>query len=321
MRLRSLKNLSETNLPVFLHGESGTGKEILARVIHDLSQRSEKPFIGVNCSALTENLVESELFGHVKGSFTGATGDRKGSFEAARGGTLFLDEIGDLPPSLQPKLLRALENQEIRPVGSDKVIKTDVRIIVATHKNLEQMVAEGKFRADLYFRIHVIKIPIPALRERMEDFEDILYHFAREYRTRFSVPAIVELKKHIWPGNIRELKNVVARASALFPQEHIQPEHVINLVDQATVPVAPQSALISPRLSNLPFLKDIEKELIRSRLIANEGNQRRTAMDLGIPKSTLHDRIKSYGINIQLLTDLDGLKEDALNTATIENPI
>jgi len=172
----------------------------VSHVIHDYSGRSEGPFVSVNCSALTESLVESELFGHVKGSFTGATSDRKGAFEAARGGTLFLDEIGDLPLSLQPKLLRALENQEIKPVGSDKTLKTDVRIVTATHKNLEKLVIEKTFRSDLFFRIHVVKISIPSLKERMEDFEDLLYHFSREMRVRFSVGAIEKLKEHSWPG-------------------------------------------------------------------------------------------------------------------------
>jgi transcriptional regulator with PAS, ATPase and Fis domain len=231
-QLLSIKQLATSDLPVFLQGESGSGKEVIAHLIHDQSNRGEKPFVSVNCSALTETLVESELFGHIKGAYTGATSDRKGAFEAARGGTLFLDEIGDLPLSLQPKLLRALENQEIKPVGSDKIIKTNVRIITATHKHLESLVSEKMFRADLYFRINVVKLTIPALRDRLEDFDDLLYYFAKESHVRFSVTAINELKKHLWPGNIRELKNVVARAKALFNGSYIHAEQVTALIDK-----------------------------------------------------------------------------------------
>jgi len=297
--IQSMVSVAKTNLPVFLEGESGTGKEVVAHIVHDHSDRDEGPFVSVNCSALTESLVESELFGHIKGSYTGATCDRKGAFEAARGGTLFLDEIGDLPLSLQPKLLRALENHEIRPVGSDKTVETDVRIVTATHKNLEKLVTENKFRADLYFRIHVVKISIPALRERMEDFDDLLYYFAREMRVRFSVAAITALKNHTWPGNIRELKNAVSRAHALYPQMQIMPEHIKNLV-QEPFP-APEQYIFNPGMmapGQGSILKEVEKEMIKSRLAANNGNQRKTAADLGMPKSTLHDRIKAYNLTI-----------------------
>jgi transcriptional regulator with GAF, ATPase, and Fis domain len=323
VKLQSLDQIAKTDLPVFLQGESGTGKEVLANIIHSLSDRKEDPFISVNCSALTETLVESELFGHVRGSFTGATGDRKGAFEAARGGTLFLDEIGDLPLSLQPKLLRALENREIKPVGSDRVVKTNVRIITATHKNLEQLVAENQFRADLYFRVHVIRLTLPPLRERMEDFEDLLYTFSKEMRVRFSVLAIETMKKHKWPGNIRELKNSVARAQALYPQTYIQPQHVMNLVDTPFTPVEAKAILNSviEKTPHVPLLKEIECEVIKARLIANRGNQRKTAQDLGLPKSTLHDRIRSYNINIRSLLDVEALKKDAADPPLVQDPI
>lgn len=307
-QLRSIRQLSQTSLPVFLQGESGTGKEVIAHLIHDQSSRSAKPFISVNCSALTETLVESELFGHVRGSFTGATSDRKGAFEAARGGTLFLDEIGDLPLTLQPKLLRALENREIKPVGSDKVIETDVRIISATHKMLDRLVAEKQFRADLYFRIHVVTLTLPPLRERLEDFDDLVYSFCRDNRIRFSVAAIEALKRHSWPGNIRELKNVVARAKAIFPDTYIQPDHVDQLIDKPFDYFSSRSEMPRPQDLLIPgldsdiksgsVLKEIEKEIIKTRLQANGGNQRRTATELGIPKSTLHDRIRAYNIEV-----------------------
>ncbi len=297
-QLDSVPLFSRTLLPVLLNGGSGSGKEVLARLIHECSVRHSGPFVSVNCSALSESLVESELFGHLKGSFTGATHDRKGAFESARGGTLFLDEIGDLPLSLQPKLLRALENREIRPVGSDRTISTDVRIIAATHKDLQSKIRTGEFRSDLFFRLHVIKVNIPELKDRMEDFEDILAGFSREMKVAFAFDTIQELKKHQWPGNIRELKNTVARASALFPGTRVLPQHLPQLVDQL---LRPDYATPSERL---PVVKELERELIRQRLIANKGNQRKTAIDLNMPKSTLHDRIKTYGIDLEKLLDV-----------------
>ena len=175
-----MHHYSKKNFPILLLGESGVGKEVIARYIHNKSSRRGKPFITINCSSLGESLIESELFGHIKGSFTGAICDRKGAFEVARYGTLFLDEIGDLAIHLQPKLLRALENQEIHPIGSDHNIKTDVRIIAATNKNLDALIEKGEFRSDLFFRLNVVQIKIPALRERMEDFEALLFNLSRE---------------------------------------------------------------------------------------------------------------------------------------------
>ncbi len=300
-QLEQITHFANTEFPVLLLGASGTGKEILARSIHEQSSRREGPFVSVNCSALSESLVESELFGHVRGSFTGASHDRKGAFEAARGGTLFLDEIGDLPLNLQPKLLRALENSEIRPVGSDKTVQTDVRIIAATHQNLAQKVSEQLFRADLYFRLNVVKLEPPRLRDRMEDFEDLTNDFARAMRVRFSFPALLKMREHTWPGNIRELRNVVARAAACFPGIHILPEHVPMLIDQPIQQFAklPQPAMGSAR----GLIKELEKEMIVQRLMANNGNQRQTALELGIPKSTLHDRIRAFGINIKSMLE------------------
>lgn len=291
---------SNTEFPILILGPSGAGKDVLSQAIHNASARKNGPCVSVNCSSLTESLVESELFGHVKGSFTGAISDRKGAFEAARNGTLFLDEIGDLPLSMQAKLLRALENNEIRPVGSDQTIKTNVRIIAATHQNLLEKIREGQFRADLYYRLNVVSIQHPALNERMEDFDSLLMNFAKEYRVRFSIECINELKCHTWPGNIRELKNFVARCSALFPGLKIETSMLHKLID----PIEQKSAMPSHILqlqseSNvpMPLLKDIEKQMIIKRLIANRGNQRRTAYDLGLPKSTLHDRLKYFEIN------------------------
>lgn len=317
-QLRTVPMFARTDLPVLLLGASGTGKEVMAHLIHKNSCRSKSPFVSVNCSALSESLIESELFGHKRGSFTGATNDRAGAFEAARGGTLFLDEIGDLPLSLQPKLLRALENREIRPLGSDKNIETNVRIIAATHKNLATQVSRGTFRADLFFRLNVIKMIIPSLKERIEDFEDLLYGFCREMRVGFQFEAIRLLKLHSWPGNVRELRNVVARASALFPNQQIAPDQVRHLIDSIGSSSAAfnqpynetnsTSSLSSAnQVQARPYLREIEKELIIKRLIYNKGNQRKTAIDLGIPKSTLHDRIKTYNIDISILIRDAGL--------------
>jgi transcriptional regulator with GAF, ATPase, and Fis domain len=262
-KLKAIGDMAQSELPILIGGASGTGKEILAQQLHRQSHRREGPFVSVNCSALSESLAESELFGHTKGSFTDATHDRKGAFECARGGTLFLDEIGDLPISLQPKLLRALENREIRPVGSDRTVKTDVRIVAATHHNLKQQVIEGLFRADLFFR------------------------------------------QHSWPGNIRELKNVVARGLPLC-QGKVNAEDVSRLIDRFPTPTLPKTPA-SPfggGSSTGNILKDLERTLIERRLVANKGNQRQTALDLGVPKSTLHDRIRNYQIDIeQLIAD------------------
>lgn len=292
--LQSLRHVAVTEFPVLILGPSGTGKDVIAQALHNESLRKNANFMSVNCSALSETLIESELFGHVKGSFTGAISDRKGAFEAARGGTLFLDEIGDLSYALQAKLLRALENGEIRPVGADRNIKTDVRIIAATHQSLPEKIREGAFRADLYFRLNVVAVTPPALAHRMEDFEDLLYMFAKKMRVRFSFGAIARLKKHPWPGNIRELKNLVTRTAALYPREHIEEKHIEKLLDKTLL--TPSEA---DSTNDIPVIKEIEKQMIIKRLTANRGNQRRTAADLGMPKSTLHDRLKYYNIKVE----------------------
>ncbi len=295
-QLRSLETVCPTDHTVLLLGSSGSGKDVIARHIHEYSHRSQNPFLSVNCSALTETLVESELFGHIKGSFTGAISDRKGAFEAARGGTLFLDEIGDLSFALQAKLLRALENEEIRPVGSDKNIKTNVRVIAATHQNLYSKIQEGSFRSDLFYRLNIINIEVPSLKERMEDFDEIVYSFARKMRVRFSFSAIQKLKKYEWPGNIRELKNVVTRASTLYAKQYITDDIIDKLIHRKEHVDAHMRMNHQPPQST-SVIKEIEKQMILKRLMSNGGNQKRTASDLGIPKSTLHDRLKNYNID------------------------
>jgi transcriptional regulator with GAF, ATPase, and Fis domain len=301
-QLEKLSSVARTTYPVLLLGPSGTGKDIIAQALHQNSLRKNHTFLSVNCSALSETLIESELFGHIKGSFTGAIADRRGAFETARSGTLFLDEIGDLPYSLQAKLLRALENNEIRPVGSDRNIKTNVRIIAATHQNLYDKIRDGSFRSDLFYRLNVIGVHVPSLKERKEDFETLLYSFARDMRVRFSHGAISKLKKYDWPGNIRELKNVVARAAALYPKIQITELEVDTLINKSDSLINSSQFYAggeANQTGQLSVIREIEKQIILKRLAANHGNQKRTATDLGMPKSTLNDRIRNYKINVE----------------------
>jgi transcriptional regulator with PAS, ATPase and Fis domain len=313
MKFESLPAYAHSNYPILISGPSGSGKEGVAEAIHRLSKHSAGPLIKVNCSALTETLIESELFGHKKGSFTGAIEDRKGAFEAARGGTLFLDEIGDLPIGLQAKLLRALENQEIKPVGSDQIIKIDCRIVSATHQNLIQYVTQGQFRMDLYYRLNVIEISIPSLRERLVDFDQILFDLAKAHKVCFSFDAVQKMKGYDWPGNIRELKNIVTKASVMFKGRRIGPHQLIDLGLKFT-PEVKQVSLCTEGKKSFSVVKELEKELIVSRLIANRGNQKLTAKELGMPKSTLHDRVKSYGIDPRKIRDKFKVSEVSLSS-------
>ena len=226
-RLRSLiLQCASSDAPVLLRGETGSGKELVSRALHDYSPRAQGPFIAINCGAIPEQLLESELFGHRKGSFTGATCDRKGRFELANGGTLFLDEIGDMPSQLQVKFLRVLEEREVEPVGGGGKTKIDVRIVAATHRDLESMVEEGAFRADLLYRLNVIPITIPPLSERSDDVPSLLSHFAQMHSSeldpiRFSERSVAVLQSYSWPGNVRELSNLVQRFSVLYPGQNI----------------------------------------------------------------------------------------------------
>ena len=231
-QLSRIPHIAQSGCPVLLLGPSGSGKEALAQMIHKMSGRSQGPLISINCGALTESLVESELFGHTKGSYTGATGPRKGAFMSADKGTLFLDEIGDLPLSLQPKLLRAIEYSEVKPVGADIPVKTNARIISATHKDLQAETAKRKFRKDLYYRLNVARLQAPSLMDRMEDFEPLLQNFAQEGGVSFSPEAVKALKNYHWPGNIRELKNTVLRAKAMFTPGVIDKKKALMILDQ-----------------------------------------------------------------------------------------
>ena len=227
-RLRAIvTQCANSNAPVLLRGESGTGKELVSRALHDCSERASHPFVAINCGAIPDQLLESELFGHRKGSFTGATCDRKGRFELAHMGTLFLDEIGDMPSQLQVKFLRVLEEKIVEPVGGGAEIRIDVRIIAATHRNLEEMVSEGKFREDLLYRLNVLPISIPALDQRSEDIPGLLAHFSNVFgadgeKITFSKRSLLLLQAYSWPGNVRELANFVQRFSVLYPGKTIE---------------------------------------------------------------------------------------------------
>ncbi|MDE0151273.1 MAG: sigma 54-interacting transcriptional regulator [Bdellovibrionales bacterium] len=290
-QLSRIPSMAQTDFPVLILGPSGSGKEHLAHMIHSQSLRNTGPYVSVNCSALTETLAESEFFGHVRGSYTGASHDRLGAFRSAHGGTLFLDEIGDLPLSLQPKLLRALESKEIKPVGSDQTIKVDVRIVTATHQNLQEKVLDKTFREDLYFRLHVLELNPPALKDRMEDFNNILNTLAVEFGVSFSTSAIDSLKSYHWPGNIRELRNSVARAKALFSNTILKADNVIEIIDPIYNKNTP-----SPE-EKLPILKQMEKEILIKALKDHAGNQSIAAHHLNIPRTTFNRKLRSYGID------------------------
>ena len=299
-KLSRIPSIAQTDFPVLIHGPTGTGKENVAQMIHQLSQRSSQPYVSINCSALSENLAESEFFGHVKGSYTGASGDRKGAFLSAHKGTLFLDEIGDLPISLQPKLLRALEYKEIKPIGSDKISRVDVRILSATHQNLQEKVLKKEFREDLYFRLRVLEVQTLCLKDRMEDFKDLLKYFSNQIGVRFSEEAQSHLQNYHWPGNIRELKNTVSRAKAFFPHSIVEAPQVQEILDPLYEKLDSNSHTPYPNL-----LKKLEREVLIKTLKENKGNKSKTADQLNIPRTTLIQKLKSHGVSAQLPTDFD----------------
>jgi transcriptional regulator with PAS, ATPase and Fis domain len=292
--LKSLKHASQTRLSIYLSGETGTGKEVLAKLAHLWSDRAAGAFVPINCGALALSLAESELFGHTKGSFTGAIRDRPGALLQAHGGTLFLDEVGDLPPELQVKLLRFLENGEIRAVGSDRVMFADVRIVCATHKPLAKLVQEGKFRQDLYFRLASIPIEIPSLRSRPEDIEALAVIFARDHRKTLTGDAIVKLKASQWPGNVRELRHAVERACGLAGiYEPVLHAKDFDFMTQQTQNVAELRNMALPGICSL---KEMEKVMILRALKIVNGNRRDAAKVLGIARSTLFEMMKRHEI-------------------------
>ena len=288
---------------VLICGESGTGKELVAQSIHRNSPRGSAPFVAVNCGALTETLLESELFGHLKGAFTGAHQAKRGLFQEADGGTMFLDEIGDIPLSLQVKLLRVLQEGEIRPVGSAEVIKVDVRIIAATHRDLEKAVAQGTFREDLYYRLKVILIELPPLRDRMEDLTELVNHFIARFSqnigkniSHVSSEAMRLLENYSWPGNIRELEHAMERAVSLTNSTVLYPEDFSQEI-QKTLP-GEQSRQVVTLSQSKASLESIERAHIERVLEESQYNQSKAATVLGIDRKTLYRKAKRYGIKI-----------------------
>ena len=291
-----------TNGRVLVFGENGTGKELVARNIHALSLRRTGPFVEVNCAAIPEELIESELFGHVRGAFTGAVADRRGKFELAHGGTIFLDEIADMSLKTQAKVLRVLQEQVMEAVGGSTRIRVDARVVAATNKDLRVEIKTGRFREDLYFRLNVVPISVPPLRERREDIPLLADHFmamlAREYgrrAKRFESDAAEALQRYPWPGNVRELRNVIERVMIMVPGERVTPRDLLFL-DQSASPGAAIEADTSPIMPLHDARDDFERQYILRALAAQQGNISRTADVLGVERSNLYRKMRSFGI-------------------------
>jgi DNA-binding NtrC family response regulator len=287
-----------SDAPVLVTGETGTGKELVARAIHRHGPRASRPFVPVNCGALPEGLLESELFGHMRGAFTGAVADKHGLFEEARGGTLFLDEIGEMSPALQVRLLRALESGEIRRVGSPRATTVDARVVAATHRDLERGAREGRFREDLFYRLHVFVIKVPPLRERREDVPLLAAHFLARSAGRgrgaaaLTPEALSALAAHDWPGNVRELENTLERLVA---------EARGGTIDVPDLPASfrgRSAPLVEPLFAGLPSLEELEKRYLRHVLAEVKGNRSRAAEVLGIDRRTLYRMAERFGIQL-----------------------
>lgn len=309
--LRALiKTAGPTNARVLISGENGTGKELVARAIHQESPRADKPFVAVNCAAIPETLIESELLGHEKGAFTGATTQKRGQFELADGGTLFLDEIGDMSLSTQAKVLRVLQEQQFTRVGGTKVIKVDVRVIAASNKDLPAEIKKGNFREDLYYRLNVVPIEVPPLRARKGDIPLLVMHFLKTYAEEQKVKlkgitpeAMRALEEYDWPGNVRELRNLIERLMIMVPSETIEASH-IGLLLQSRPSVAGGTAAAGPlAMKNFESLKEarhaFEREYISRKLREHNWNVSRTADDLKIERSHLHRKIKLLNIELR----------------------
>ena len=291
-----------TNGRVLIYGENGTGKEMVARMIHALSRRHAAPFVEVNCAAIPEELIESELFGHVRGAFTGAVADRRGKFEVADGGTLFLDEIGDMSLKTQAKVLRVLQEQTMEAVGGTARIKVDTRVLAATNKELQAEIRGGRFREDLYFRLNVIPIFVPPLRDRQEDIPLLADHFmaefSKEYGRRlktFAPGSQATLQGYPWPGNVRELRNVIERLMIMVPGETIEARD-LGFLDQAGLPRAVETDKPGDRLTLHEARDQFERDLILRTLAGQQGNMSRTADVLGVERSNLYRKMKAFGI-------------------------
>jgi two-component system nitrogen regulation response regulator NtrX len=288
---------------VLITGDNGTGKELVARALHEASPRRDRPFVEVNCAAIPSELIESELFGHMKGSFTGAFADRAGKFEQADGGTLFLDEVGDMSLPAQAKLLRVLQEGVVTRIGGAKSIQVDVRVLAATNKDLESEIAEGRFREDLLYRLNVVPIEVPALRERLEDVPALVAHFAEQLASsagvpgrKFSEEAVRRLQSRAWPGNIRELRNAIERALILASGKVVGPSDIERLLPGADGPAAASSEPGGSQTFET-FKQEAEKNFLSQKLREHDWNVSETARALKMPRSNLYKKIERYGLS------------------------
>jgi transcriptional regulator with PAS, ATPase and Fis domain len=287
-----------TDSPVLIEGESGTGKELVAAAIHRISSRAKRAFIPVNCSAIPQDLLESEFFGHVRGAFSGAIADALGLFRGADEGTIFLDEIAELTPALQVKLLRVLQEMQVRPVGSTKAYPVDVRVIAATNRDLERAMTDGSFRQDLFYRLNVVRVLLPPLRDRRDDIPALVSHFLRRFNRRFhrdvrgiAPEALAALSAYSFPGNVRELENLVERAFAMGAKDQLTLADLPTLASTPATAAAPVTSVES-----IPTLADVERELILKSLHLLKDDKEAAARALGISRRTIYRRLKEYGI-------------------------
>ncbi len=294
----AIEAVAQNATTVLITGESGTGKELVARSIHGRSARADRPFIALNCGAVSDTLLDSQLFGHRRGAFTGAVADHEGVFQAAHGGTLFLDEIADIPQTLQVKFLRAVQEREVTPLGSTRPVKVDVRLLAATNRDLTAEVQQGNFRSDLYYRLNVVQIPLPPLRERREDIALLAAHYVEQYSRAFNVApktiqpaALARLEAYDWPGNVRELQNVIERCFALAPTADITLASLSPLVRDP----APAAAAIDFG-EEVPSLEETERLLVSAALRKARGNKNQAARMLGIDRQRLYRKLEKYGL-------------------------